>query len=301
MCVANAAFFRAKFTECHCNVQTVVKLETDPGNYGLTGTTASPGFYAEWEIVDGDADGAACHDDFQATPHTAMVDHNNEKIDGTVDECKAACCARHWCHSFDYIEQLQQCNLADIDSSTQMATTGTTAYNTLYERKSARRDAAGPNGATGCANQLSLISAKVNTECCPRGGCARGAPDSCSEECAAAWMPFAKACSAFLAQTGGPLTQVTETCEREEYGRYHAGSNHGRCSDGDLAEYKKQFAPACCGEDSVDCPNFNPGWEAITTPTKNNQPYCSADCARFAEEFHAVQSARACILHICSR
>jgi hypothetical protein len=210
VCVANAAFFRAKFTECHCNVQTVVKLETDPGNYGLTGTTASPGFYAEWEIVDGDADGAACHDDFQATPHTAMVDHNNEKIDGTVDECKAACCARHWCHSFDYIEQLQQCNLADIDSSTQMATTGTTAYNTLYERKSARRDAAGPNGATGCANQLSLISAKVNTECCPRGGCARGAPDSCSEECAAAWMPFAKACSAFLAQTGGPLTQITE-------------------------------------------------------------------------------------------
>ena len=73
----------------------------------------------------------------------------------------------------------------------------------------------------------SAAPAKVNTECCPgRGGCSSGAPQTCSEECAAQWTPFAKACSEWLKSQGAdsPLLGVTETCEREEYGRYRAGN-----------------------------------------------------------------------------
>ena len=66
-----------------------------------------PGFYAEWEVITADADGAECADDFTATPHMAMTGHNNEVLtDVTVAQCTAACCARSWCRSFDYIQSI---------------------------------------------------------------------------------------------------------------------------------------------------------------------------------------------------
>jgi hypothetical protein len=49
------------------------------------------------------SDGQAC-DNFRSIPGTALVGHNSEKIFGTPEECMAACCARPWCKSFDYIQ-----------------------------------------------------------------------------------------------------------------------------------------------------------------------------------------------------
>ena len=151
-----------------------------------------------------------------------------------------------------------------------------------------------------CSEQLAAISPDVNIECCPghtgRAGCDGDLPSTCSEECAAVWMPFAKACSEWLLEQGGALVQVTAVCESEEYGRYHAGSNHGRCSDGDLAEYQRQSNAACCGQEGVMCEGFAGGADkptqadplpGIAVPIKNGQAYCSKDCGRFFEEFYA--------------
>lgn len=78
-----------------------VKFHTDSGNGGLGhgadhptaswATTADPGFYAEWQIVD---DGQEC-ERFATVPNTAIRGHNNEQLlDVTPAECEAACCAR---------------------------------------------------------------------------------------------------------------------------------------------------------------------------------------------------------------
>ena len=34
-------------------VNMFVRFVTDVGNYGLTGTTSDPGFWLEWQMVDG--------------------------------------------------------------------------------------------------------------------------------------------------------------------------------------------------------------------------------------------------------
>jgi hypothetical protein len=34
------------------------------------------------------------------------------------------------------------------------------------------------------------------------------------------------------------LLTITAKCEREEYGRYKPGSNHGRCSDSDIIQVR---------------------------------------------------------------
>eukprot|EP01043_Picozoa_sp_COSAG02_P061439 COSAG02_NODE_8260_length_2639_cov_1.019291_4_plen_150_part_00 len=83
------------------------------------------------------------------------------------------------------------------------------------------------------------------------------------------------------------LLAVTEKCEREEYGRYKPGSNHGRCSDSDITQFYAEFAPACCGPDGGLCPSLDPTNPSIITPMQNGQPTCSQDCATFVEEFHS--------------
>merc|ERR1712166_838556 len=43
---------------------------------------------------------------------------------------------------------------------------------------------------------------------------------------------------------------------------YRAGTNHGRCSNGDFQEYEKEFAPACCsagGGHNTYCPQLKNG------------------------------------------
>jgi hypothetical protein len=109
-----------------------VHFTTDSGNYGLTNSGATPpGFYAEWQII---KEGGECVN-FEARPGMALVGHNNEQLVGmTVAQCTAACCARNWCKSFDYIQQSQTCNLADVDSNTQFGTTTQNRYDTLYQR-----------------------------------------------------------------------------------------------------------------------------------------------------------------------
>ena len=87
-----------------------VKFHTDGGNGALGhgadhptapwATTADPGFYAEWQIVD---DGQEC-ERFVRIPNTAIRGHNNEQLlDVTPADCEAACCARacstNWNHS----------------------------------------------------------------------------------------------------------------------------------------------------------------------------------------------------------
>ena len=72
-----------------------------------------------------------------------MIGHNNEKLQGmTPQQCEVACCARSWCRSFDYIASLAggTCNLADVDSRTNMASTVQNRGNVLYERPVRHRD-----------------------------------------------------------------------------------------------------------------------------------------------------------------
>eukprot|EP01052_Picozoa_sp_SAG31_P001665 SAG31_NODE_56_length_29726_cov_41.443312_15_plen_465_part_00 len=241
-----------------------VRFETDSGNYGLTNTLSSPGFYAEWNVVE---DGADCVD-FQETPGHGLIGHNNERLENmTPQQCMEACCARPWCMSFDYMaggdgghlgtegDGLGTCNLADIDASTSFGSIGVSRFNDFYERPSDTMPANGaPLGPTGCAAQLAALSEEVTATCCPDDGCSGRVPPTCSEECADLWLPFSKQCSIWLESAAGAanLAQVTQICEREEYGKYRPGNHHGRCSDGDFNQYQSEFAPACCGAASSD-------------------------------------------------
>ena len=113
-------------------------------------------------------------------------------------------------------------------------------------------------------------------------------PDTCSEDCASRWLPFVRQCSEWLKEQTPDFSVITMACEREEYGRYRAGSNHGRCSDGDLATYTAEFAPACCGDNMEFCPTLQPGnpTGAIVAPESNGVTHCSPDCAAYAEEMY---------------
>jgi hypothetical protein len=292
-------------------IRRFVRFTTDAGNAGLTSTIASPGFYAEWSIVDA---GQECDTEFTSTPGMGITGHNNEALDAmTPEQCMAECCKRQWCKSFDYIasdgsdpnmaaqgiDPPGLCNLADVDVHTNQAAAGPNRYNVLYEKAEAAihgeavceehgydedacaaigccqfddgecwsavgRSPCNPAlgttglatnglGPNGCARMLQRISDTVNHECCPEGGCANGMPETCSEECAGHWMPFIRQCSSWLAQQATDFSGITDVCEREQYGRYRPGSNHGRCSDGDLTTYVSEFAPACCGESMEFC------------------------------------------------
>ena len=278
-----------------------VHFETDSGNYGLTGTTATPGFYGEWNVLTG---GQMC-ESFTSQHGMALVGHNSETITGSVQDCIDACCARPWCKSFDRIESYaghdagahdQTCNLADVNAVTQYGSTVQNQYNTLYEKPATVTPgtavaAGAPIGAAGCAAMLSSISDRVNHVCCPNGGCDAGVPRTCSEDCSAIWMPFSQQCSEWIKGASvGALTQITSKCEKLEYGRYKPGSTHGRCSDADMIEYFRQFAPACCGPNAQYCPGLaqqDPNNPSIITPMNNGQPVCDAGCAAYAEEFNA--------------
>jgi hypothetical protein len=284
-----------------------VRFVTDEGNYGLTGTTDDPGFWAEWQFID---DGADCME-YNAIPATGIVGHNNENIQGTVEQCQEACCARDWCHSFDFIGDTTPgsttpgtCALADVDISNDRAT-NTAWASTVYER-TALATIAGPGSAASCAAELAQKSAQINDECCPAGGCDRGAPDHCSVECDTVWTPFSKRCSIWLEQNptvGSTLSQVTTLCENEEYGVYRhnnfggANNNHGRCGDGDWRQYLDELGPACCGDGGDPGTPQSPHCKGaadqygIIIPTETGQvggsPVCSPECADLFEDMYA--------------
>jgi hypothetical protein len=273
-----------------------VHFETDSGNYGLTGTTASPGFYAEWTIIH---KGRQCTQ-FQGTPGHGLIGHNNEVISqSTVAECQHFCCARPWCKSFDYIASLNggTCELADISYTEDQGILGNNPANTYYERPLASLSPAlVPLGATGCQARLGSISSVVTHECCGVGGCRTGLPPVCSEQCAASWLPFSKQCSVWLSlpSVNEHLEVVSHNCERSQYGRYHRGQARGRCADNDIAAYERQVQAACCRPEhgrGTLCPgiaNGQRGWDLMppTDPT-THQPVCTSHCRRFFEEVYA--------------
>jgi hypothetical protein len=262
-----------------------VRFVTDEGNYGLTGTTSDPGFWAEWSFI---ADAEDC-EEFNKVPGTAIKGHNNEQLhDVDPADCEAACCARQWCKSFDYTARDRHCNLADIDASNQFGTTVQSEPWDLYER-TIPATLTQKLGSNGCAAKLAEISQDVNNACCPSGGCANGGvPDTCSSACAEQWLPFSKACSEWLAteMSESPLLQVTKVCEDDEYGRFKAGSGHGRCSDGDLAQWGDEIGPACCGE-------FNDEYENCKArkPGTSGEDFCEDTTAsRFSSQSECEQS-----------
>lgn len=148
------------------------------------------------------------------------------------------------CKSFDYTSTdasatgglPPHCNLADVDASRNMGETVASRNWDLYEKpEAAIADAARPPlGAAGCASLLSDISGDVNDICCGGHGeqCSHGAPRTCSEECAAVWMPFAKQCSQWLGDQNQPnLMSVTTNCERQQFGKYKPVTQHTATSD----------------------------------------------------------------------
>ena len=237
-----------------------VRFKTDGGNGGINGGQFGrrQGFFLEWNSI---TDGAECDHDYGVMPNTGLIGHNNEFLSLDLPECQAACCARDWCKSIDFCHQCteNQCVLADQDASLQNGATAPNPAYDLYERHhlAAVTPALGP---VGCSSDLASISEQVNAVCCGDAGCDGGAPQTCSEECAALWMPFAKRCSEWLHQQSqnqnigsadalAPLMAVTTKCERTEYGRFNANSNHGRCSTGDYQQYLGELGPACCRAD----------------------------------------------------
>ena len=55
--------------------------------------------------------GAACT--FTHYPNACIEYNDDEALTGvSVAECKAACCSRVWCNSFDYYKNSNQCDLS---------------------------------------------------------------------------------------------------------------------------------------------------------------------------------------------
>jgi hypothetical protein len=263
-----------------------IEFVTDKGNYGLTGTKGDPGFWMEWQHVKGDS---KCLD-FSEIKNRGIVGHNNEQFNSkTVKECEALCCARDWCRSFDFVPQGTTdrgvCALADVDISTNAAT-NTKWGGSVFERK---HKAIIPKieGKNECAAELSRKGDHINKVCCPKGGCKHGPPTRCSVECDTVWTPFSKKCSTWVSRTLGPnFDMLTKLCERMEYGKYKDGSNHGRCGNGDWAQYLRELHPACCGHGGdVGTPQSpycktKPDANGLSLPMLNGQPFCTAQCAR---------------------
>ena len=282
-----------------------VQFTTDVHN-GQLELGGEPGFYAEWELLD---DGADCIT-YTETASKALVGHNSEQLTSvTVEQCEQACCARSWCESFDFIREdnvngapntgtVGHCNLADVSASQHHAALTTNNYWSYFERPISSIPVMNPAlGASGCQQRLDSISQVVTDECCSDEGCDGGVvPPVCSEQCAANWMPFSKQCSVWLEDEELQLEAVTDNCEREMYGRYHEGSNHGRCSDGDIDQYESEVAAACCGDNGIYCPGaavdtntdmLVSSWDLLPPTDSSGQPICTPECRTFFEEVYA--------------
>lgn len=150
--------------------------------------------------------------------------------------------------------------------------------------------------AASCAAELAQKAQQINNLCCPSGGCERGTPDVCSEECDTVWSPFAKRCSLFLegSAQGQPLMAITELCEREAYGRYNAmsaASGHGRCGNGDLTQWLGELGPACCGDGGDPGTPASPHCKDPAVSLGGQQVFladtCTPQCADMFEEMFA--------------
>jgi len=108
------------------------------------------------------------------------------------------------------------------------------------------------------------------------------------------WSPFQKQCTVWIEKTlGKTYAKLSQLCERQEYGRYHVGSNHGRCGSGDVQQWIEQLGPACCGKgqpgssSSEHCKG-TPNAAGFILPTQNGQRnspyYCPDECARLYDE-----------------
>lgn len=188
------------------------------------------------------------------------------------------------------------CNLADVSASVDQATVVASQSNNYYERpvgSLAHPTKKRVMGATGCAKHLADISAQVTKACCADKRCGSHVPQTCSSQCARRWMPFAKECSMWLEsdRAAKRYVKVTKNCENEEYGRWHQGQTHGRCSDGDLQQYQAEFKAACCsnGHSGKDlyCPTLQNKKSDWVTPVNGNQPICTPQCAKFMNEVWA--------------
>lgn len=108
------------------------------------------------------------------------------------------------------------------------------------------------------------------------------------------WMPFAKRCSEFLVLQAGasrisPLLAVTDLCEVAEFGKYHAGSNHGRCSDGDFTQYLQEMGPVRARRRfwavtrpflRRSCVPAPPGWRASASADRNRIAHGASPCRK---------------------
>jgi hypothetical protein len=117
------------------------------------------GFYAEWQII---KDGQKC-EHFLKVPHKAITGHNNEMIQGSVQQCEVACCARDWCKSFEYDAKSSRCNLADVDASRQFADTISSTTWNLYERTTMAKVPVSM-GKSGCSTQLTQLVSTAPTK-----------------------------------------------------------------------------------------------------------------------------------------
>ena len=117
-----------------------------------------------------------------------------------------------------------------------------------------------------CSRRLTKLSSHINSVCCTAGvDCSGGAPDSCTRDCAALWMPFYRTCSSFATENLGALDGFSHMCLETAYG----GPDGRECDQAYLTLGLNDVALAChCA--TPDCGLMDGVGETLTS--------CSAGC-----------------------
>ena len=129
------------------------------------------------------------------------------------------------------------------------------------------------SGDDDCEQRMVGFAEHVTEACCAGRGqsCVEGVPQQCSAECAAAWIPFSRACSVFLETTFPQFHAFELLCEEQQYGPVAR-----RCPAEFYDEGVRQVAAACCQRNRA-CS----GGDITQLPQS-----CNANCAPVLEEFY---------------
>lgn len=93
-----------------------------------------------------------------------------------------------------------------------------------------------------CPRRLAKLSAHINSVCCSDGvDCSGAAPNICTRDCAALWMPFYRRCSDFATTNLGELDAFSHMCIETAYG----GSDGRACDEAYLTLGLNDVALAC--------------------------------------------------------
>jgi len=142
-----------------------------------------------------------------------------------------------------------------------------------------------------CTQQLYSMETTLNNVFCANGCPNTGlALATCSQQCAALWIPFSKGCSEYLRSDPqlAPLINITSACELTTYGKFTDSYFGGRCS---IIEYNKRsddVTTTCCGPNNMYCTgSSNTAPKLMTSGTCSKgyrHVYTAQSCAATAKQ-----------------